>query len=790
MFAKGNSRKSFAVVLALMLLVAFAGIAAAYTPAGTQISNQATATYKADGKARSATSNVVYVTVAQIAGVEVGPKAAQDRNVVAGQTVQHVYTVTNTGNATDTFELATVVADGGFTNENAVEWYHDKDANGVINASDPKIGNEGLTLAAGATANVIARFSVPADATTGGGLVLALTAVSGYNDIVNDTSETVTFTVVDEDLVTAVISRDKGEVEQGEEITYTVTVTNQTLAPIQDINVVLSIPVGTDFVDDSLYVQDEKVNPRAWDSTSEPTVVISELGVGGFSSQATIKYTVRVDEDALAGYITNSASGEAGESGTAFATNEVNTLVLATADVAINKKSHVFVQTGAGRTVSIPYTVTNKGNADDLIYVNSVGLGAQGGDRDDASGWTVQLYKSDGVTPLPKQDGKYTVGTLGAGETSDIVVKVTVPVETKDNAGPFEIETTVTSRNDSSKTDSVKARFTQIMGNHFTIEVDDEDTAEANPGETVQYPVIIKNWGPADDVYTLTHEGFPEGAVVEFVDEDGNPITEVPLDDRTAGEVYVRVTVPEGQEPGPMEGNVVGTSQNDPTATEDDTVTIIVKEYVNFTLYPDKHGIVNQGALSLIEFTLRNDGNSAQTFDLPKITGNKLTYQLLDEENNVIEGIAVAKGDSAIVKVRVDADYTVMPGWTESVQVVAEHADGESSSATLTMTVTGTELELDKDANVTEAAPGETITYTVTATNVSLEDLTDVVIYDAIPEHTEFVEAAGAGAISYTVDGTDWDAGANADGITSVKWEIGTLAVGAEVEVTLTVKVK
>src|SRR5690625_1195770 len=109
MSLKGKRSTWSVLVVALSMVLAFAGLAAAYTPAGTQISNIATATYKVGTQERVSSSNIVYVTVEQIHGVEVGPNDAQNRTVVAGQVVQQVFTVENTGNAPDTFNLTAVL---------------------------------------------------------------------------------------------------------------------------------------------------------------------------------------------------------------------------------------------------------------------------------------------------------------------------------------------------------------------------------------------------------------------------------------------------------------------------------------------------------------------------------------------------------------------------------------------------------------------------------------------------------------------------------------------------------
>ncbi len=86
----------------------------------------------------------------------------------------------------------------------------------------------------------------------------------------------------------------------------------------------------------------------------------------------------------------------------------------------------------AGSVVSYRHTVKNLNsmNSDvfDITYFSN-------------QGWNVQLFKSDGITPLPDTDGDGTpdTGLLSPGEAVDIVVKVSIPF----NAAVGTIDTTI-----------------------------------------------------------------------------------------------------------------------------------------------------------------------------------------------------------------------------------------------------------------------------------------------------------------------------------------------------------
>ena len=98
------SAGSFLRLIALLAITcALFAQAQAQTPGGTQINNQASASYTdGNGNNFSAVSNTVTVTVANVSGLTITPDAGSNPTVVAGQqNVDFVFRVTNTGNFSD-----------------------------------------------------------------------------------------------------------------------------------------------------------------------------------------------------------------------------------------------------------------------------------------------------------------------------------------------------------------------------------------------------------------------------------------------------------------------------------------------------------------------------------------------------------------------------------------------------------------------------------------------------------------------------------------------------------------
>lgn len=790
-------------LLALMLVIAFASVnaLAQQTPAGTQISNQAVAQYTdTGGIERTTNSNIVYVTVKQIAGVAVSPSDAATVDVLANQTVHYSFSVTNTGNGPDSFTLNLADPsdpDNDLIVPESLDLYRDINGNGVIDAGDTEVTSIG-PIPAGETAHLIARVKVPSSAEAGKVIQIQLSADSGVapvdpDPVVSADSAVVTFKVVTAGVLSSTLQAqsnyagDRTSVAPSGEITYTITSLNQGMQEVDNGKVTLEIPDGTTFKDGSLKVNGVQVGP----DPSFPYTLTLPTVHGG--QAATVEYSVTVNSNQEVGYITNQVEVQVGESGTPIATNQVQTRVVHVAGVELEQGSgdHQIDPTNIGETYEFLYTVKNSGNGPDQIYINVA----------DEKGWTIAVYGPNGVTELPKQGGRYTVGNLPADGSADFVVKVTVPTSQETTNEANNVEITATSGSDPSKSDTKEAILKNIMGAGVTVSAEDS-VASGEPGTVVEYTVDIRNDGPATDLFDLSTEDVPEGYIVEFFDEGGNPISDISIGGGGTEKIKVRVTIPSDAEPtDPESFDVIVTSQNN--SDEDDSVTleIGVSTVVAIEIAPNRTGAANRGGFTTYTVRLTNLGNDLATVNLTTEGTERLVYVFLDADNpTTVHGSThqetLGAGASTDVMIRVDVPSHVAVGTVETARIVATVGTSVTDSATITTEVLGGQLQLQKVSDVTEAAPGETVKYTITAKNISVGALTDVVIYEKVPEHTTFESATADDdfdiAISYSADnGSGWEADPDNDVITDVKWELDNdLGPNAEVEVTITVKVK
>jgi hypothetical protein len=240
-----KSKKRISLLSSLVLIAAictfFADVVSAQTTTagGTVISNQASAIYSDGLRSYSALSNIVTVTVSEVAGLAITPDAGTNPVVVPGQTNNdYIFTVTNAGNSNNNVTFlangASMTVTGPGTITAAVI---DVDGSNTINAGDTNIFTNpsvvtSASLAQNASIKVIVRVNVNANATVGQTVQVTLgdatNAPTYDNQTANNSAHEVATTST-----TAV----NGKIEARGDITATV----QTDAQIQ---VTLTAPAG------------------------------------------------------------------------------------------------------------------------------------------------------------------------------------------------------------------------------------------------------------------------------------------------------------------------------------------------------------------------------------------------------------------------------------------------------------------------------------------------------------------------------------------------------------------
>ena len=130
------------------------------------------------------------------------------------------------------------------------------------------------------------------------------------------------------------------------------------------------------------------------------------------------------------------------------------------------------------------------------------------------------------------------------------------------------------------------------------------------------------------------------------------------------------------------------------------------------------------------------------------------------------------------LKVNIPAGTTWLAVQGESVDTGAQEIEqmGESGAwfVQASVPLANPELKISKTDGLAAAAPGDTLTYTINYENYGFGPAANTVIVDTLPERVSYVSATNGGV---------YDSATH-----TVKWELGTLNVGATGQVAVTVK--
>lgn len=302
---------------------------AAGTPAGTNITNVATATYELpNGDEASIDSNIVTLMVDELLDVSVAWGDPSDVSTSAGGTAQRLkFTVTNGGNGTETFALATVASGSGDDFDPSVtSIVLDTNGNGAYDAgvdtiyssgsNDPELDpDESITvfvlstIPAGAGDGQRGRVDLTAVARTGSGapgLSFAGQGQGGGNAVVGATgadSEDDGYYRVAKASVAFVKSAAIADAfggtaaAPGSTITYTLAATVSGTGSLANLRVSDAVPAGTTYKAGSLTLEGGMLTDSADADAGSFTGTAINVGLGTVAAGTTrtITFQVRID---------------------------------------------------------------------------------------------------------------------------------------------------------------------------------------------------------------------------------------------------------------------------------------------------------------------------------------------------------------------------------------------------------------------------------------------------------------------------------------------------------------
>jgi uncharacterized repeat protein (TIGR01451 family) len=491
--------KKLTIVL-LLILVSSSLIFAAGTPAGTTITNYATGTYQdANGNPRpQVTSNTVTTTVSQIAGVDVSPPTVNN-NVASGGTQTYSFTVTNTGNGTDTFNLSQLTTTTGtFT----VTIYHDVDGDGVYTPGVDLPTTSTGSLDADSSYSVLLVITNTGSDPDGTTAVTNLKATSQFNSSVSDTA-TVTSSITAAS-ITVNISVDNPNPQPGDILTYAVCGANNGTGTAYNVVITGLIPPNTTYVPGSMYIETTHLTDILSDhdggdfnyTTSNAVTII--WGDAPQGASGCVYYQVRVNDNVPVGtpIIPQAWVDTENQVGDPYPTIDLdgtNAQAIVAAKYAIDLASTVTSGSGdPGDQVLFPFTVTNEGNAPDIVNLTYSASLCTWTFYYDVDGDGI-INDGDYILTDTNGDGKIDVGSVPAGSTVHVIGVGTIPAGTSDGASGT-LTVTGISVGDPTETDQVQFSVT-VTAPSLNLVKSVSPTGNQPPQTVLTYTIVISNSG-------------------------------------------------------------------------------------------------------------------------------------------------------------------------------------------------------------------------------------------------------------------------------------------------------
>jgi uncharacterized repeat protein (TIGR01451 family) len=558
----------------------------------------------------------------------------------------------------------------------------------------------------------------------------------------------------------------------GNNLTYTLTVTNNGPDDADNVTVTDTLPGGVTFI---------SAVPSQGSCNQAAGIVTCNLGTITNGASATITIIVT---PTVVGTITNTAtvSSDEADLNTADNTDTEDTTVQGT-DISVTKTDSpdpVFV----GNNLTYIVTVNNNGPAD-------------------ATGVTVTDTLPAGVTfvsAVPSQGscnqvaGMVTcnLGTILNGANATITITVT-PNSSGTITNTVSVIANETDTNPSNNSDSENTTVNPLADLSI-VKTDNLDPV--NAGSTLIYTLQVNNAGPSTATSVTVTDTLPVG--VTFISAFGSgwscnqaagvvTCTRASLTVGVAPNITITVTAPSN--PGTITDNAsVSSSTSDPdtnnnTDSEDTTVTPVADLSVIKSDNPDP---VNANGTLTYTLQVTNSGPSTATSvmvtdTLPAgvgfmgATGSGWSC-------SQAAGVVTCTRASLTVGVAPNITITVTAPTsggtiTNTATVTASETDPNPSNNTDSEDTTVSpvaDLSIVKSDNPDPVNAGATLTYTLQVTNNGPSTATSVTVTDTLPPGVTFVSASGAG----------WSCGQASGIVTCTR---ASLTVGIAPNITITV---
>ncbi len=579
----------------------------------------------------------------------------------------------------------------------------------------------------------------------------------------------------------------------GEDITYTIAVTNVGSDFITNILISDFVPANTTFVSAIL------IGGGTAGGCAPPQVTQNgdvECNLNSLSPQGgtrSFSIVVRVDSGAAGQTITNTATGTMTQADPNTANNSstavtpVSPTPPTTADLAVSKGNGDRPFVGRGEVATFGIVVTNSGplaaanvtmsdvipaqtTFESLTQINGPSFGC----TTPAQGATGTVNCSIASLPDDASANFRLDVRLDANATGTITNTVTASTTTPDpDSNDHSATASVTVTNPGADLSITKTASPAVVtaGSDITYTI-----VAANVGSELATNVLISDFVPANTTFVtafLNGGGTAGGCAPPQVTQQGDVecnLTSLSAQTNRSFTIVVRAN-PDAVGQTITNTATITSSPTDPNTTNNSsTVQTPVSEVpptdadvsVSKALPVGELAFVgpneiatyvitvrNDGPLAAVNFTLSDTIPSGTTFDsFAQNSGPAFTCTLppapgaTGTANCSIASFADQAMATFTLTVRANANATGTITNTATVSSSTPDPNTADNSSSTAMTVTestGADLRLTKTADPTTASPGTNITYNVTVTNIGSEFASGITIIDPIPANTTFV---------------------------------------------------
>jgi len=739
----------------------------AAVPNGSSLLNQASVS--ADQPDLNPGNNTAAATTPVVTAVtlELAKRDLADP-VAPGETYLYELRVTNLGPSSATDVVITDTLPGGVT-------FNATASPGCAQASPGVVVCNAGTLAPNGSASFLVGVNV--NTTVVSGTVLNNTAVvttstpNGLGDTAGVTTTVQQSFGPPADLVIAKAQiSPTGAVTAGEQVTYTVTVTDAGPAIATNVQVLDLIPAGTTLV---------SLTPHNPDFVGEFCNLggTCSLGTVYTTTVATIQVVLLVGSDVPTGTVlTNQAhvDGAQPDPNPANNTASVGTTVQASADLRIGKTA-MPSPTVPGQALTYQIVVTNVGPsaAQDVVVTDTLPAGFSTISVSSSQGGCASLPCSLGTLPAGGQATVTIVGEVSASVTTTLTNLAGVSSTTPDPL--LENNTTILTTTVSPSADLVLVKTA---------------TATANAGERITYTLTVYNHGPSDAQNVRVTDTLPVSVTFSSASgacaNAGGGVVTCTLASLAAGastSFTITVTVNPNVEPGAsLENRAIVRSSTPDANTFNNSATADTSIVGAADVELSKAGPSTVTAGNQLTYTIvvTNHGPSAaQSVDvkdsLPQgVTLDQASVRRTGSGLSACGGAVCQVGDMAVGEVvTITVVGTVAPGvtgtLTNTATAFSDTPDGNPANNTdsaVTTVQSSADLRVSKVDLSDPVGPTDGFLYEIVVSNVGPSDAQNVVVTDSLDANVTFVNASAGCAHD----------GSPSDGL--VTCTVGALAAG------------